>query len=369
VQLQVRYSTRRDITSGRLFDNPVTLERISAATAAISAVEALAYGTAALLDAGNDVPDELFVACKIIGPELLWKVADGTVQTLGGRGYIETNVLPQLLRDARVLRIFEGPTEVMLAHLGSALVKKSPGVATILTEHCDSPDLLAELSVLAESTTGAVSHHMADLGPTSPSYLAHQHLGRAVAYAVIVGMLRGETAKDPAVGHALIWAEERLQAACRAARHGYPDHLMGPGDLLARVTEYSRAIGMVDQNPAGIGERLDALLAPDLSEERTPVSPSQIAGGPPVVPAPSALDAEAQQRIRRWLIAWVAEYTGTPANAIDPDQPFLRHGLDSVGLLALSGELERYLETSLAPSLLWDFPTITNLSRELAVQS
>jgi alkylation response protein AidB-like acyl-CoA dehydrogenase len=51
------------------------------------------------------------VIAKITGADYLWEAADSLVQMLGGRGYMETNLAPQILRDARVLRIGEGPNE------------------------------------------------------------------------------------------------------------------------------------------------------------------------------------------------------------------------------------------------------------------
>ncbi|MGV2437347.1 MAG UNVERIFIED_CONTAM: hypothetical protein LVT10_22630 [Anaerolineae bacterium] len=53
-----------------------------------------------------------FLPCaKLAVPELGWQAVDTLVQFLGGRGYIETNEASQMLRDIRILRVFEGPTE------------------------------------------------------------------------------------------------------------------------------------------------------------------------------------------------------------------------------------------------------------------
>ena len=121
VQLMHRYATRRDIGTGLLLDNPVTLVRLSEIAAATTAFETLVARIAELLDDGYFVPAEAYVACKTSGPELLWKAADSLVQLLGGRGYIETNIASQILRDARVFRIFEGPTETLNMFLGCLL--------------------------------------------------------------------------------------------------------------------------------------------------------------------------------------------------------------------------------------------------------
>jgi len=38
------------------------------------------------------------------------------MQVLGGRGYLEINGIAQIMRDARVMRIFEGTSEVGYAN-------------------------------------------------------------------------------------------------------------------------------------------------------------------------------------------------------------------------------------------------------------
>lgn len=121
LQLMLRYGSRRSISSGRLIDNPVLLERVGTISAATAAIESLVEGLAARLDDGHTIPVEAYVICKTSAPEWFWYAADVLMQCLGGRGYIETNIAPQLLRDARVARILEGPTEALMTFLGSRL--------------------------------------------------------------------------------------------------------------------------------------------------------------------------------------------------------------------------------------------------------
>ncbi|WP_229429395.1 AMP-binding protein, partial [Massilia sp. ST3] len=118
-QLMLRYAGRREVAGGRLADIPVTLARLDALSCAVAALEGLVR-TIAALDGGGALPQEACMACKCVASELLWEAADGLVQLLGGRGYLEPNLAPQLLRDARVMRILEGPTEALYAHLGAA---------------------------------------------------------------------------------------------------------------------------------------------------------------------------------------------------------------------------------------------------------
>ncbi|MFJ8911186.1 SDR family NAD(P)-dependent oxidoreductase [Amycolatopsis sp. NPDC102389] len=70
--------------------------------------------------------------------------------------------------------------------------------------------------------------------------------------------------------------------------------------------------------------------------------------------------------IRAWLIARVAERTGSPADQVDPDRPLHESGLSSRESMELAAELGRYLGRPLPPTLVWQYPTITALATRLS---
>ena len=124
-QMVEQYASNRQINTGLLIENGYVLTKLSEMQAAIKTVEKLVYQIATILDSGQKVSDELYMACKIAPPEMLWQVVDTTMQLHGGRGYIEANFIPQIFRDARLIRIFEGPTEAIAYHLGSVVLNSS----------------------------------------------------------------------------------------------------------------------------------------------------------------------------------------------------------------------------------------------------
>ena len=75
----------------------------------------------------------------------------------------------------------------------------------------------------------------------------------------------------------------------------------------------------------------------------------------------------------RALIAWlsdrVAQHAQITAADVDVDRPFAAYGLDSVGMVAIANDLEKWLGRSLSPTLLYDAPTIVSLSRRLASEA
>jgi acyl carrier protein len=70
--------------------------------------------------------------------------------------------------------------------------------------------------------------------------------------------------------------------------------------------------------------------------------------------------------LQTWLCKYVAQILNVAPNQIDPDVKFDRHGLDSSAAVGLVGDLSSWLECELDPVLTYDFPTVTDLSTELA---
>jgi len=70
--------------------------------------------------------------------------------------------------------------------------------------------------------------------------------------------------------------------------------------------------------------------------------------------------------IQSWLTANLAERLKVEPGNLRTDEPFTSYGLDSVIAISLSSEMEDWLGRRLAPSLMWDHPTIASLSEHLA---
>ncbi|MBZ0258680.1 acyl-CoA/acyl-ACP dehydrogenase, partial [bacterium] len=102
IQLMQRYAKRRTVSTGRLFDNPYSRLCLSNNIMATCSLESLIQQVGAMMDRGVSIPQEINTICKINGPELLWNAVDDLTQMLGGRGFIESNLVPQMLRDSRI---------------------------------------------------------------------------------------------------------------------------------------------------------------------------------------------------------------------------------------------------------------------------
>ena len=76
------------------------------------AARALVEAAAARADAGKDVRREA-AAAKLFATEACWRIADRAVQIHGGYGYMRDYAVERLFRDARLLRLFEGTSQIM----------------------------------------------------------------------------------------------------------------------------------------------------------------------------------------------------------------------------------------------------------------
>ena len=70
-----------------------------------------------------------------------------------------------------------------------------------------------------------------------------------------------------------------------------------------------------------------------------------------------------------WLVEQISAKLGVPEAQVDVHTPFVEYGLDSVKAVSIAGELETELGRSLAPTLLWDYPSIAALAAHLAGES
>ncbi|MBE9572637.1 MAG: AMP-binding protein, partial [Proteobacteria bacterium] len=71
------------------------------------------------------------------------------------------------------------------------------------------------------------------------------------------------------------------------------------------------------------------------------------------------------QDIQGWLSERLSQQLGLKPEAIDIRQPLARYGLDSAMAVGLSGDLASWLNRSLPPAIVYDYPTISSLSAYL----
>jgi acyl-CoA synthetase (AMP-forming)/AMP-acid ligase II/alkylation response protein AidB-like acyl-CoA dehydrogenase/acyl carrier protein len=370
-QLMARYAARREIGTGLLADNPVTINRLQRLNGAIYACEALVYAIAAQLDAGASVPAEAYLACKSVTTELLGQAADDLVQMLGGRGYIESNIAPQLLRDARVLRILEGPTETLYTHLGATLAQPGGATVAFIGGVLRHPELAAQLGATAKSSRiGALAGRRLFASEAAMTQWLDYRTGEVAAAAFLLAAAEsrarsGSAAAQEAASNGIAWARQRYTALARAldAELATQPPYSASAALLRQVDNYADAIGDIEQQLPGEAQQLDAFLRH---------APAAVA--PAATPAP-AFAAEAAQPaapaailalVHESVLAWLRSETRGSVPAIDFDTPFASIGIDSLASASIAVDLEQQTGMPIAPELLFDFQTVNTLAGYLA---
>ena len=136
------YAERRMAFGKRLIDHPLHRETLAALELEWRAGFLLAFHVVELLgkqESGTASPDDLarlrllIPVAKLYTAKQAVAVASEAVESFGGAGYIEDTGLPRLLRDAQVLSIWEGTTNVLSLDVLRAL-EKTTGLQAVLDE-------------------------------------------------------------------------------------------------------------------------------------------------------------------------------------------------------------------------------------------
>ncbi len=363
-QLMTRYARQRTIATGRLLDNAVTRERLTQIATEAAALDAFIGAFAEWLDAGIEVPKECFAAIKALASESAFVAADHLMQLLGGRGYIETNLAAPMVRDVRLLRIFEGPTETMQMFVGTRVAAGSAAFSAFLRERLGASDLATQLEHAARELKARAAHAPAgdDDGWRDGQRVA-MLLGDLAMHALWLAVV--ERAQSHDLERARTWLRGRFARALAAALEAEPqtDRILGSRELERIVAGYTSDIGDLEQYRPGVLHDVDPLL-----RRESTLPPPREAKIPVKREAPRATSVGGNQRdaVIRSLRQWIAQRLGQPAAAIGVSTPFADMGLDSVTAVELTHHLEQSLGITVAATATWDFPNILTLAEYVA---
>ncbi len=90
----------------------------------VEAARALVYQTARMVDAGCKKYSKESAMCKYFASDVAMKVTTDAVQILGGYGYMKEYPVEKMMRDAKILQIYEGTNQVQRTIVASNLLKE-----------------------------------------------------------------------------------------------------------------------------------------------------------------------------------------------------------------------------------------------------
>jgi acyl-CoA dehydrogenase len=120
IELTVDYVRQRQAFGKSLWDQPVVRNKLAWVTSKTAAMRALVYQCAHMIDEGKDVVREVSML-KAYAAETLQEVVHTCLQLHGGTGYMTGTPIERMVRDARILTIGGGATEVMLEEVAKRI--------------------------------------------------------------------------------------------------------------------------------------------------------------------------------------------------------------------------------------------------------
>ncbi len=124
------YAKERKVAGGTLFDQPLTRAKLARMEESLSVAWQAVRSAAQRADQRKPVKVQAAMA-KVFATETALRITDETVQILGGYGYMGDYKVERNYRDARLLTIGEGASEILRLAIARGLLDES-GVREIL---------------------------------------------------------------------------------------------------------------------------------------------------------------------------------------------------------------------------------------------
>lgn len=122
LELAIAHAKRRKQFGQPIASNQAIQWMLADSAVEIHAARLMVYDAAAKLDRGIRVSREAAMV-KVYASELANRVADRVLQIHGGMGYMKDSPVERAYRDARILRIYEGTSEVQRMIIAEDLLK------------------------------------------------------------------------------------------------------------------------------------------------------------------------------------------------------------------------------------------------------
>ena len=91
----------------------------------IEAARALVYATARMIDAGITNVSKESAMAKVFASDMAMRATTDAVQVMGGYGYMKEYPVEKMMRDAKILQIYEGTNQIQRNIIARHLIKES----------------------------------------------------------------------------------------------------------------------------------------------------------------------------------------------------------------------------------------------------
>ena len=303
------------------------------------------------------VSTDLYSIAKCLAPEWLGQTLDQVMQALGGRGYIEDGLMPQLWRDARLLRIFEGPTESLQSHLGQRLWQQPQQLRQAYSELGADNAYASLLAWQQSQTTVAEDKHQQSW--------RYYHSGAVVAWQLMAALAENDAEHAfirQGLANAQVKATQRVAAFTSAELSDIAQQLeadIGPSGQNRVLPPYDIEARLPWQQ-GGIPQQASQQSNADTVPKVLAAAPSTAHS----VPEPSRTTSA--QAIEQWLCQWLQAHLPATGTVVQGDSVLAALGLDSIIAVECSVAIEQQWQFTLPLEWFWQVPTVRALAQQLA---
>lgn len=93
----------------------------------VETARAITYAVCRTLDSGAKDVSKLSAMCKVYATDVAMQVTTDALQVFGGSGYMREYPAEKMMRDAKILQIYEGTNQIQREVIGLSLVKEYAG--------------------------------------------------------------------------------------------------------------------------------------------------------------------------------------------------------------------------------------------------
>lgn len=277
-QLMLRYASRRQISTGLLLDNPLTLSLLSDLTVKITVFDTLIKISANILDQEKVLPFEIGMAVKILVSEEAVNAANNLMQLLGGRGYMEQNIAPQILRDAKLLTVGEGPNESLMLYIGRNTVHTN-NIYQFLSNEWNQENIAQELKEACQKIKDYYLENKAFFKDHSATMTyTYLMIGKVTISAIIYAVMnyQNQLKSSSDLSRALQWTKLNFTETIDSVlnQHKQQSSWLKSHQITELITSYQDSIADIEQTLAGVEENLD----PFLSKNPTNINSTNLPG-------------------------------------------------------------------------------------------
>jgi alkylation response protein AidB-like acyl-CoA dehydrogenase len=144
IDLALDYATRRYAFGKPLLAHQGVQFKLADMEAAVAAARALTFQAATAVDEDDPRLTKLAAMAKMKASDAAMRVTTEAVQVLGGNGYLKDFPAERMMRDAKVLQIYEGANEIQRMVIARAMAEQAAEREPMWPECMPGADGLAE---------------------------------------------------------------------------------------------------------------------------------------------------------------------------------------------------------------------------------